>query len=370
MMRVVHLTSAHPRYDTRIFLKMCRSLAAAGYDTFLVVADGLGDERREEVQILDAGKSRQRLSRMLAATRRVADRGLALDADLYHIHDPELLPVALRLKRQGKQVIFDAHEDLPRQILSKFYLHPVVRHPIAAVMAGFERFACRRLDAVVGATPIITEKFVAMGVPASNVNNYPILGELESETVAGPKEREVCYVGGIVSTRGIREIVQAVGLSHSDVRLTLAGTFVEPDVQNEVERMAGWPRVDALGFLSRDGVRDVLARSMAGLVTLHPTAAFLDSLPIKMFEYMSAGLPVIASNFPLWREIIEGNQCGICVDPMNPAAIAAAIDQLAGNPELAKQMGEKGRRAVYDRYNWGQEEKNLLRLYGSLLTPF
>lgn len=369
MPKVVHLTSAHTRYDTRIFLKMARSLAAAGYDTSLVVADGQGDGQRDGVDILDAGKSRGRLDRMLGATRRVVDRGLALDADLYHIHDPELLPAALRLKRQGKCVIFDAHEDLPRQILSKPYLHPIARRPISLVMASFERFACKRLDHVVGATPTITKKFAAMGVPASNVNNYPILGELESNVGTSEKALEVCYVGGIGATRGIRELVEAAELATSGVRLNLAGTFTETDVKNDVERAAGWSRVNELGFLSRESVREVLSRSMAGLVTLHPTPAFLDSLPIKMFEYMSAGLPVIASDFPLWREIIEENACGICVDPLDPKAIAAAIDRLVASPDMVRQMGENGRKAVHERYNWGQEEKKLLAVYSRLLTP-
>ena len=77
-----------------------------------------------------------------------------------------------------------------------------------------------------------------------------------------------------------------------------------------------------------------------------------------MFEYMSSGVPVIASNFPLWREIIEGNNCGICVDPLNPTAIATAIDTLAKDPDRARQMGRNGQKAVLEKFNWSAEEKN------------
>ena len=153
----------------------------------------------------------------------------------------------------------------------------------------------------------------------------------------------------------------------SDARLLLAGTFSPKPIAEEVRRYPGWRRVDELGFIDRTGLRDVLSRSIAGLVTLHLTPNHLESLPIKMFEYMSAGIPVIASNFPLWIDIIQGNNCGICLDPLDPRKIAEAIDFLAGNPEQAKEMGENGRRAVENRYNWGNEERKLLQLYVQIL---
>lgn len=367
-MRLAHLTSAHPRYDTRIFLKMCRSLATVADDVALVVADGLGGEEKEGVRILDVGKPGGRLDRMLGATGRVLEAALALDADLYHLHDPELLPVGLKLKRRGKRVIFDAHEDVPKQILSKAYLHPLARRPISMAMARYERFACRRLDHVVAATPVIRDKFAALGIPSTDINNFPMFGELDGAVPWERKAREVCYVGGIFATRGIVEIVAALARTRTGARLALGGRFVEKDVHARVRAMPGWAQVDELGFLDRANVRDVLSRSMAGLVTLHPTPAYLDSLPVKMFEYMSAGIPVIASDFPLWREIVEGNDCGICVDPHDPAAIAAAIDFLVDNSDSARRMGENGRRAVQERYNWAVEEKKLLALYRRVLS--
>jgi len=106
---------------------------------------------------------------------------------------------------------------------------------------------------------------------------------------------------------------------------------------------------------------------MAGLVTLHPIVNYIDALPVKMFEYMVAGIPVIASNFSLWREIIEGNKCGLCVDPLNPSEIAKAIDYIMTHPAEAQQMGKNGLRAVQEQYNWDIEEKKLLALYEQLL---
>lgn len=345
---------------------MCRSLAAAGHDVKLVVADGQGNDEKDGVRVLDVGKSNGRRDRMIGATRRVLRQALALDADVYHLHDPELLPAGLKLKRYGKRVIFDAHEDLPKQILSKPYLHPMLRGTISTLAGGFERFACRRLDAIVAATPAIRDKFIGLGIAATDINNFPMLGELEAEVEWSEKAREVCYVGGIGAIRGIREIVDAMALTKSGARLNLGGGFPEKEVKAHVETSPGWDRVNELGFLSREQVRETLGRSVAGLVTFLPFPNHIDAQPNKMFEYMSAGLPVIASDFPLWREIIEGNDCGICVDPLDPGAIAAAIDRLVDNPDRAREMGENGRRAIEERYNWGAEEKKLLALYEKL----
>lgn len=368
MIKIAHLTSVHPRNDTRIFIKQCRSLAAHGYDVTLVVADGKGDEYRDKIKIVDVGQLNGRLNRMFKTTRRVLRKAIESNADLYHFHDPELMLVGLKLKRLGKKVIFDSHEDVPKQILGKPYLNPVLLRMLSGSFSIFERYTCSRFDGIITATPFIRDKFFKINLQSVDINNFPIIGELDAAVPWSGKQNEVCYVGGIAAIRGIREIILACDFSQTSARLNLAGYFYEPAVEAEVRSYSGWLRVNEHGFINREGVREVLGRSVAGLVTLHPVANYLDGLPVKMFEYMAAGVPVIASDFPLWREIVEDNDCGLCVDPLDPKAIAAAIDFMINNPERARQMGQNGKQVVLEKYNWRAEEAKLLTFYQTVLV--
>ena len=367
-MKVCHLTSVHPRDDIRIFVKQCRSLAAAGYHVTLVVADGQGNETREGVDIVDAGAPKGRLDRALHATRRVLREAIRVDANLYHLHDPELLFAALALKRRGKHVIFDSHEDVPQDILTKPYLPQAVRPLVSRGTAFIEYSICRRLDGVIAATPFIRDNFLAMNIRCIDINNYPILGELESTTGWAAKQREVCYLGSMALNRGIIEMVDALSFVRSDARLNLVGQLDGTDVEDGVKRSKGWSCVNAPGQVDRRGVKDTLERSIAGLVTFKAGPNHLESQPNKMFEYMSAGIPVVASNFPLWRKIIDENQCGLLVNPLDPSSIASAIDQLIADQTQARQMGENGRKAVVNRYNWEVEQTKLLDFYRAVLS--
>jgi len=360
MIKVCILTSVHPPFDTRIFHKQSKSLARAGYDVTLI-AQHDKDEIVDGIRIVPLSKPKNRIERMTKTVWQTYRKALQVDADIYHFHDPELIPIGLLLKRHGKRVIYDVHEDVPRQNLSKSYIPAVFRRPISLMIGALEAFSARRFDGVVTATPFINRRFLELGANAINVNNYPIAPELyAAENRWEKKEKVVCYVGVIAGIRGIFEMVEAIG--KTEYRLLLAGN-IKADIETKLEQIPGWRQVEALGFVDREGVRAAISRSMAGLVVLHPTINYIDALPVKMFEYMSAGIPVIASNFPLWREIVEGARCGICVDPLNPEEIAEAIQFIIEHPAEAEQMGKNGRRAVEEKYNWGMEEKKLLEFY-------
>ncbi|MGJ7554240.1 glycosyltransferase family 4 protein [Variovorax sp. RB3P1] len=367
MKKVCHLTTVHARTDTRIFHKMCASLSSGGYDVTLVVADGLGNEKLSGVSIIDAGKSKNRRERVLKAPQRVFELAVKQNSDLYHLHDPELLPIGLKLSRMGKRVVFDSHEDVPKQLLGKPYFNKPILWFLSKAFGAYEAWVCRRLSGVIAATPYIREKFLRYNPQTLDINNFPLPNELVSDVPWDLKKNEVCYIGGIAKVRGIHELVRALDLAKSDVRLNICGNFNDSVLKSAIKAQPGWRKFNEHGFVDRAGVRAVLGRSVAGLVTLHPIVNYLDALPVKMFEYMAAGIPPIASNFPLWREIIEGNDCGICVDPLDPKAIADAIDYFLENPDQARRMGANGVQAVKEKYNWALEEIKLFGYYEQIL---
>lgn len=368
LIKITHLTSAHQRYDTRIFLKECSSLAKIqNYEVSLIVADGLGSEEKNSIHIFDVGtKQGGRLSRMTKTVKKVYQKAIELDSDIYHLHDPELLPMGIKLKKLGKKVIFDAHEDLPKQLLSKPYLNPFVLKILSKIVARYEAYACKKFDAIVTATPYIREKFLTINPQSIDVNNFPILGELSNTIPWDEKKDEVCYVGGIAQIRGIKEIIKAFEYL-DNIGLNLVGEFNTKIIEEEVKSYSSWKSINELGILGREAVAETMSYSKAGLVTFYPLPNHIDAQPNKMFEYMSAGLPLITSNFPFWKDIVEGNTCGLCVNPLKPKEIADAIAYIINNPKVAEQMGKNGKKAVEEKYNWKIEEKKLYKIYEGLL---
>jgi len=365
---IAHVTTVHPRDDIRIFHKECVSLARAGYDVVQIVGDGLGDAVKAGVRIVDIGPApRGRLARMRGQPKRAMAALQQLRPAVLHFHDPELLPLGHAWAQRGVPVIYDAHEDVPRQILTKQWIPKPLRAATAWAFERYENAHARQLAAVVAATPHIARRFEPVARRSVNVSNFPFLDELAPPADDWERERAVCYVGSITRTRGAFEMVRA--LTHAPgVRLLLAGRFEDAALEAGLRNEPGWAQVDYFGQVGRAEVAELMARARAGLVALLPLPSYRDSLPIKMFEYMSAGLPVIASRFPLWHEIIDQRGCGVCVDPTDPAAIAAAIRELVDAPARAAEMGRAGRAAVLSTYNWPRAEGNLLALYKTLLA--
>jgi glycosyltransferase involved in cell wall biosynthesis len=364
-MKVCHITSVHKSHDVRIFEKECASLALAGMEVFFVVPNAVS-EVKCGVQIIGVDiPISGRLKRMIKTTKMVVEKALSLQADVYHFHDPELLLFAKTLKRSGAAVIYDSHEDLPRQILDKAYIPKVFRSLLSWMIEAYENNIAKNiLTCVIGATPYITKRFDEIGVKTININNYPRLESFVKPKEWTNKTGEICYVGGVFKTRGAVEMVTS--LKNLNTKLNIAGNYSPVELRDELVSIEGWDKVKEHGFVDRNMINEILGYCNIGLVILHPTKSYIHSLPIKMFEYMAAGIPVIASNFELWKDIVGKHNCGICVDPLNVNEISKAVNYLLQNDELAKELGANGRKAVEKHYTWENEAEKLTAYYSSL----
>jgi glycosyltransferase involved in cell wall biosynthesis len=283
-------------------------------------------------------------------------------ADVYHLHDPELFWVALLLRALRRRVLYDAHEDLPEQILDKAWSPRPLRGPLSLLSRVLLRVASRGLSGVVAATEGVARGFRGR---VSIVRNYPIVSLFPPRSGSDPAWITLIYVGGIAFPRGLREMVEAVARLPG-TRLHLVGPLAGSDERAYLEkqdptRVLVEPWMQPLDVYERLGGADI------GIALLHSIPRYRDALPVKMFEYMAAGLPVIASDFPLWRQILEEPGAGLLVDPSDPQAIAAAIDRLVADPALRRAMGERARRAAVEHYNWRTEGERLLQVYREVL---
>lgn len=355
------MTSVHRHDDVRIYHKEAKSLRAVGCGVTILCPDYEGEDENG-IRFVRVRLPAGRFRRILAAPGRFCRAAKEADADFYHFHDPELLRAGLMLRRWGKTV-YDVHEDVPLQILTKPYLKPVWAGLASRLFGWYEGRAARRLWGIVAAEPGIYVRMKRFNRNTCQVCNYPMPKELAAASPRpGGREKAVCYIGSITRIRGIFEMLEAA--ESAGARLLLAGDFETEELRREAELHPGWKNVEYLGYVGREEVKNILSRAAAGLVTLHPVPKYKTALPVKMFEYMAAGIPVIASDFPDWRRIVEESGCGLCVNPLNPDEIRTAVRYLLSSPDVAVEMGERGRRAVLRQYHWGEEAKKLRSFYG------
>jgi len=366
---VCHFSSVHPANDIRVYYKECVSIADAGFDTTLIAV--AAPVPQGAVRVLGLEATGSRLQRMVARAWRVWRTAKGQGAQIYHFHDPELLPYGLLLKwRTGARVVYDSHENYVEDIQSKVWLTPAIRPVLARIFKVFESFIVRRLDLVVAATPHIAERFAPDARRVVTINNFPDRDEFAHLTYSAPAAVRdgICYIGAITFARGIAQMLDALDLVDGPIRFDLAGRFANGEVERFAKAHRNWHRVTYHGQIDRQQIASIFSRSFAGLVTLLPVPNHIYAQPIKLFEYMAAGLPAIASDFAMWREIVVDGQCGFCVDPEDPLAIASAINLLFADRERAEMFGRNGRRLIYERYNWTREGEKLVKAYDDLLS--
>lgn len=373
--KVVHLTSVHPPFDNRIFHKQCRTLAESGYEVVLV-APADQSQVRDGVRIRAVPRAGNRFARMLLTTWRVFLAGLAEKGDIYHFHDPELIPVALLLRALGKRVVYDVHEDNVTSIMQKRYLPRIVRMVLAKVFGWFELVASRAF------TVVLAERYYSRRFPAGvQILNYPRRdffefggSALERETIPESVEQttRLIYTGSVTIDRGALIYAKMVA-EMPNISITVVGQC-SPELAAEMRRVAGdgASRLEIIGEGTFVPFSEIAAiyrsrKWTAGLAIFPETPHYVEKELTKFFEYMAAGIPILASNFPAWRQLIEGNGVGLCVDPEDMGSIRGAIEKLARDEGCVIKMGHNGRRAVAERFNWDVEGKKLLNLYDKLM---
>jgi len=368
MKKICHLTSVHPAFDIRIFYKECKTLLQAGYEVVLI-APHEREEEVEGVRIQAFPKARNRFERMTQILWQIYKTAIKENADLYHFHDVELIPVGILLKLHNKKVIYDVHEDYSQALLSREWIFPWLRPQVTRMVKVAEWAGTKLFDGIVTATPQIANLF-----PPSKtitIQNFPIIDEFAEDTARPYQERlqVLIYLGAISVLRGVKEMVAAMSYlpKTSEAKLWLAGKFSPAELETEIGKQPGWDRVNFLGWQSHEEVLSVIGKARLGLLLLHPIPNHITSRPNKLFEYMAGGIPVIASNFPLWREIIEGAGCGVLVDPFDIKRVAESIKWLLEAPEEAEKMGKRGQEVAFEHYNWDIEGQKLLQFYDSIL---
>ena len=339
------------------------SLVRAGYRV-TIVALHPHDEVVSGITIKAVPKFASRFSRMVRATWYVYREALRQHAQVYHFHNTELIPVGWLLKFQGKRVFYDVREDTPSDLRETFWIPRWARPAVAYGVDLAEKLSGRILDGIIAATPHIGERFPYAKTVV--VQNFPLLDE--SLPVSCPYlERPpiVLYYGTITAVRGLLELIDAMGVlpENLEARLAIGGEFEPAELEHVARKKPGWERTDYAGWQDRRGLLDLLAKARVGVVPFLPVANNTDAQPIKLFEYMIAGLPVVASNLRRLSEIVGETRCGILVEPGQPQAMAEAIQWLLEHPADAYAMGERGRQAILQTYNWNSQAQLLLQLY-------
>ena len=366
--QICHITSVHRPFDTRIFSNEICSLKKAGFELALI-APHKKTEVVDGVKIIAIPQFKKKSVRLLLASFFILRIALTLPIKYFQLHDPELVFVAIVLRIAGTKVTFDLHEKISEQVLSKPLIPKVLKGTIVVLSRWTEKIISAVSNYLIAATPVIAESCPSKKTIV--IQNFPVLNVLSNLNCVPYQSREnnIIYVGDLTRVRGIKEITSAMerlpgGL---DATLIIGGNFPHVDFKSEIVSLAGWSKVNFLGYIDRKTVFKQLGLARIGLVVLHPIANYVSSQPVKMYEYMNAGIPIVASDFPSWRSLIEKIGCGLLVDPLDPQSIADAIEWLLKNPEKAERMGEKGKEAVQNTYNWEVEEKKFIDFYKKIV---
>lgn len=365
--RIVHLTTVHPAYDTRIYEKELSSLINAGYDCHLVCLNQKSQTAPNGLNIHSVNTwLKFRPYRMLIGTIKVVLKGLTLNGKIYHIHDPELLPATILLKFFGKKIVYDVHENYAASLMTKPYLtqNSCKTKTLAWLVGKLERFFSIFYDLIIATTPLIADLFNPKKTII--VANFPVI-YFDQNINQQPRTKNLIYAGGLTKIRGVKEMVQVMGLipEHYQCRLILAGKFESSSFEEEVRSLPDWNKISYVGWQSRDQLNKLCTESYLGLLLFHKVQNHFFCVPNKIFEYLSCGLPVIATNFDHWKDFNKDTDCISFVEPHDVQAIAKIIIQYLEENNI-DHIRNDAISLVKNHFTWNSESKKLIQAYEKL----
>ena len=355
--------AGHKPLDTRIFHKEAQSLHAAGWDVKLIIPHN-EDFTREGIQIIAVAQPRKGWEQLIKCPWNILKKSLQQPkSSIFHLHDSELLLVGLVLKCFGRKVVYDAHEDTPLQISYQHWIPKLVKRPYAWFYRLLEKMAGWWFNAIIVAEPVIAKYFPSSKVTL--IRNFPIAASFGLEKEYASRPTSMVYVGLLSKPRGVYEMLEAHRMASSKVpvEFVLGGKFAPVTLEKELLPKYA---VQYRSWLPYEEMISTLHASKIGIIVPHPIERYKTNYPVKLFEYMAAGLPVIASREGESAEFVREAEAGILVNPLDAGEIARAIEMLIRNPEQSEQMGKRGRRLIFEKYNWELESVKLVSLYQSL----
>lgn len=359
------LTSGHDVYDNRIYYKEILSLRKR-YNEIFIVAPGSRDFVTEHGVIVRCFPKRKNWHDRIEPMKRMFDIAKEINADVYHAHEPDSLQVAVNLKKSiGAKIIYDSHEYYPEAFSEHF---PIGKGLMTKAVYLFEKSLGKQADCIISVNNILVDKFKKYNGNVVLLPNYPILQAEDFKKELSSKPTFV-YAGGLREDRGIFKILEAINiLKGEDFRYIFVGPFETPEFELKCKEFVAQKlnNTDIVftGKVPHTEVFGYLKNAYAGFVLLQPDNwRYVNSEPIKLFEYMSSKTAVIASSFPMMERIVSSAESGFLVRPDSPEDIADAILKLAEHPQMTKSMGESGYDSVRKSYNWAVCEKRLMDAY-------
>lgn len=370
--KICHISTVHRENDNRILFKQCSSIKKAGYDVSLIITS---DSRKKinGVEIVPLVKRDGRIHRLLYKSNEAYKKALDIDADIYHFHDPELIPIGKKLIKKGKKVIYDVHEDVPKQILSKSYLGPkCVKKMISMIFNKYEKLQSKSFTGIITILDELKDEFKKYNNNVISVKNYAMRDIIDKSVAIGDKKNRdefiILYIGSITKIRGIKEMIKATEVFNGKVKLWLAGTWESEDLRKECETLKGYKNTKYFGQFRAEDLYKYVKASDVGMSILHPTPNYKKAIPTKVIEYMACEIPVILSDFPFWRELF--GDVGSFIDPLDINEISKAIEYYMNNRDAAIITGKQNRERFMKSFCWDSEEKKLLKFYEDILEKY